>query len=69
MKRLGYDYVTTKNEMMNSKSSKIWGAFAPKDLAYDIDRAETRPEEPTLADMTKKLLKCYQRITMVSFNG
>ncbi|MBZ4663410.1 MAG: alkaline phosphatase [Caloramator sp.] len=61
IKKLGYDYVTTKNEMINSKASKIWGVFAPKDLAYDIDRAETRPEEPTLAEMTRKAIEVLSK--------
>ncbi|WDC83577.1 alkaline phosphatase [Caloramator sp. mosi_1] len=36
----GYDYVTTKQEMISSTSNKIWGMFAEVDLAYDIDRSK-----------------------------
>lgn len=50
----GYDLVETRDELMKSKSSKLWGAFAPAALAYDMDRATTNPNEPTLAEMTKK---------------
>ncbi|MFT8320607.1 MAG: alkaline phosphatase [Bacillus sp. (in: firmicutes)] len=50
----GYDIVTTKDELVKSKSKKLWGSFAPAALAYDMDRSQTNPKEPTLAEMTKK---------------
>ncbi|MFP9129210.1 alkaline phosphatase [Niallia sp. BSM11] len=50
----GYDIVETRDELLNSKSKKLWGTFAPAALAYDMDRPQTNPEEPTLAEMTKK---------------
>ena len=33
IKSLGYDYVTTKSEMNESTSDKLWGLFAEKDLS------------------------------------
>lgn len=57
IRSLGYDYVTTKADMENSNSSKLWGAFAPTDLKYDIDRQTTNDTtQPTLAEMTKKAI-------------
>ncbi|WP_282033919.1 alkaline phosphatase [Metabacillus indicus] len=50
----GYDIVESREELLNSRSSKLWGAFAPAALAYDMDRETTNPNEPTLAEMTKK---------------
>ncbi|WKA58357.1 alkaline phosphatase [Planococcus shenhongbingii] len=50
----GYDFVETKEELLNSKSDKLWGAFAPSALAYDFDRQATNDEQPSLAEMTKK---------------
>ncbi|MDK8640495.1 alkaline phosphatase [Niallia taxi] len=50
----GYDIVETRDELLKSKSNKLWGTFAPAALAYDMDRAQTNPEEPTLAEMTKQ---------------
>jgi alkaline phosphatase len=50
----GYDLVETREELLNSESKKLWGSFASSALAYDMDRPTTNPEEPTLADMTKK---------------
>ncbi|MGG3641282.1 alkaline phosphatase [Bacillus gobiensis] len=49
-----YDFVDTRDELLKSKSSKLWGSFAPAELAYDLDRPQTKPNEPTLAEMTKK---------------
>ena len=57
IKALGYDYVTTKSEMNESNSDKLWGLFAEKDLAYDFDRvAEGNEEQPSLAEMTEKAI-------------
>ncbi|AQQ52279.1 alkaline phosphatase [Planococcus lenghuensis] len=51
----GYDFVETKEELLNSTSDKLWGSFAPSALAYDFDRQAAKDsEEPSLADMTAK---------------
>nr|WP_205184894.1 alkaline phosphatase [Metabacillus iocasae] len=57
----GYDFVETRDELMNSKSDKIWGSFSNTALAYDLDRAKTRPEEPTVADMTGKAISTLSK--------
>ena len=51
-----YELVTTREELLQTNADKIWGAFAPAELAYDFDREHTKAEEPTLADMTKKAI-------------
>ena len=62
IKALGYDYVTTKSEMNESNSDKIWGLFAEKNLAYDFDRvAEENEEEPSLAEMTEKAIEVLEK--------
>lgn len=61
LKSLGYDYVTTRDDMKNSTSDKLWGMFAPADLAYDFDKEEFRPEEPTLQEMTKKAIEVLEK--------
>lgn len=61
IKNQGYDYVENKNELMKSKSKKIWGMFADQSLAYDIDRKTFRPEEPTLAEMTRKAISTLSK--------
>lgn len=57
----GYDYVETRDDLLDSKSKKIWGSFAPAALAYDMDREATKPEEPTLAEMTKKSIQTLSK--------
>lgn len=59
LRRLGYDYVTTPAQLARSTSNKIWGAFAPKDLAYDFDRDPSK--EPSLAEMTKKAIEVLSK--------
>lgn len=54
IKALGYDYVTTPEAMAKSTSSKLWGMFSPKALAYDMDRNPA--EQPSLAQMTAKAI-------------
>lgn len=57
IKELGYDYITTKEEMNNSTSNKLWGLFAQSDLDYDFDRQTLNNEEqPSLAEMTEKAI-------------
>ena len=43
--------------MQAVKRGKIRGAFAPDDIAYDIDRASTATQEPSLAEMTAKAIE------------
>ncbi|MBS4218427.1 alkaline phosphatase [Bacillus sp. FJAT-49711] len=52
----GYDFVETRDELLNTKSNKIWGSFAPSAMAYDLDRKATSNHEPSLAEMTKKAI-------------
>lgn len=59
IKKMGYDYVTTIDEMNSSTSNKLWGMFAPKDLAYEMDRDQSK--EPSLKDMTKKAIEVLSK--------
>lgn len=56
IKNLGYEYVTTKEDMEKSTSQKLWGMFAPRDLKYEIDRKYENSTQPTLAEMTEKAI-------------
>ncbi len=58
-KENGYDFVTTPEQMKNSKSDKLWGSFADMDLAYDFDRNSLK--EPSLAEMTSKAISLLSR--------
>lgn len=57
----GYDYITNRDELSSTKANKIWGSFAPNAVAYDFDRATTKPEEPTIAEMTEKAINTLQK--------
>jgi len=57
----GYDIVEDRSELLNTTSSKIWGLFAPNALAYDMDREQTKSEEPTLAEMTEKAISTLSK--------
>ena len=59
IKNLGYDYVTSIEEMNSSDSEKIWGMFAPVDMAYDFDRDPSK--EPSLAEMTSKAISTLSK--------
>lgn len=48
----GYDLLTTRDELLTTKSDKIYGSFAGSSMAYDLDRTKTNPNEPSLAEMT-----------------
>ncbi|PLT33115.1 alkaline phosphatase [Bacillus sp. V5-8f] len=61
LERKKYDFVENRDELLNTKSNKIWGSFAPGALAYDMDRATTKPSEPTLADMTGKAIDTLKK--------
>ncbi|MER2142121.1 MAG: alkaline phosphatase, partial [Priestia megaterium] len=52
----GYDLITTRDELLTSKSNKIYGSFAGSSLAYNLDRTKTNSNEPSLAEMTSKAI-------------
>lgn len=56
----GYDYVTTREQMLSSGADKIFGLFAPVDLDYEFDRYDN-PNQPSLAEMTKKAIETLDR--------
>ena len=39
------------------KAGKVFGVFAMGALAAEIDRPQARPQEPTLAEMTRKAIE------------
>jgi alkaline phosphatase len=57
LKAKGYKYVTTKDEMAVVRPGKVWGAFVPDAMAYDLDRDELATSEPSLAEMTGKAIE------------
>ncbi|PFV82382.1 alkaline phosphatase [Bacillus sp. AFS059628] len=57
----GYDFVETKDALLNAKSRKIWGSFSHHALAFDMDREATNPEQPTLSQMTEKAIQTLSK--------
>lgn len=53
LKEKGYEIALTSDELKYATSQKIWGAFADKDLSYDMDRSH---EQPSLEEMTQKAI-------------
>ncbi len=58
LKQRGYEYITTRDELSKIKGNKVWGMFAPVDMAYELDRPE---HEPTLAEMTQKAIEILSK--------
>lgn len=53
-KSQGYEFVQTRDEMLNATSDKILGLFTKSHMNYELDR---NPDvEPSLAEMTQKSL-------------
>ena len=61
LKAKGFQYITTRDEMKALTSGRVWGLFAPNAMAYEFDRLENAPTEPSLAEMTAKAIELLSR--------
>jgi alkaline phosphatase len=54
----GYTIITTRDELncLSLTIHQVWGMFAPDHMVHDIDRERFAPQEPSLAEMTKKAI-------------
>lgn len=57
----GYDLLTTRDELLKTKSDKIYGSFAGSSMAYELDRTKTNPNEPSLAEMTSTAINTLNK--------
>jgi len=57
----GYVFVENKEDMARAKAKKVWGIFADDHMAYELDRRKERPQEPSLADMTRKAIEILSK--------
>ncbi len=57
----GYTIVTTRQDMLGSRTERLWGLFADRAMAYEFDRRTFPGEEPSLAEMTHKALEVLSR--------
>ncbi|MDF2499518.1 MAG: alkaline phosphatase [Anaerosporomusa subterranea] len=56
LKSRGYGFVETREQLLAAKNKKVWGMFAEDAMAYDFDRVQLQPQEPSLAEMTQKAI-------------
>ncbi|MCL2380214.1 MAG: alkaline phosphatase [Treponema sp.] len=53
----GYQFITTRDEMMGLTEGRVWGLFAPHFLIDNINRQRLMPSQPSLAEMTGKAIE------------
>lgn len=56
IKEKGYHFIETNDQLEKITGEKVWGSFADVDIAYEYDRKKLAPEQPSLANMTKKAI-------------
>lgn len=56
LKSRGYGFVETREQLLSAKDKKVWGMFAADAMAYELDRVQLQPQEPSLAEMTQKAI-------------
>jgi len=61
LKKKDYEYVTNREELIKSGSKKLWGMFSIFQMAYELDRRQLYPDQPSLAEMTKKAIEILSR--------
>ncbi len=57
LKARGYQMPTTRQELAQITSGKVFGLFAEGHLAPEIDRLTIAPHEPSLEEMTRKAIE------------
>lgn len=63
LKGRGYAFIENRDQLLNLPpgTRRVWGLFAPNDLAYDFDRPHLAPTQPSLAEMTQKAVEILSR--------
>lgn len=56
LKERGYLLIDSLEELKDKEAKKVWGLFAPEDLAFEMDREELNQQQPSLKDMTEAAL-------------
>ena len=57
LKGWGYQIVENRRDMENIHSARVFGMFAPSHMDPEIDRSWLHPDQPTLAEMTRKAIE------------
>lgn len=58
IKSLGYTFATTRDQMLQVKSGKLWGAFTPGAMSKHIVKKQ---EEPSISEMTSKSIELLSK--------
>jgi alkaline phosphatase len=61
LKGWGYQIVENRKELEKTSSPRVFGMFAPSHMDPEIDRPRLHPEQPTLAEMTRKAIDLLSR--------
>ena len=57
LKGWGYQIVENRRELQGVSSGRVFGLFAPSHMEPEIDRPRLHPDQPTLAEMTRKAIE------------
>lgn len=57
----GYSIVKTRQELAGASGGKVFGMFAKSHMEPEIDRPMTAPDQPTLAEMTRKAIEILSK--------
>jgi alkaline phosphatase len=57
----GVEVVRTRDELLAARAPRVWGLFAGDALASELDRREMVPEQPSLAEMTRRAIELLAR--------
>ncbi len=52
-----YQFVDSREEMLNACGSKVWGLFDDSHMDPHMDKDEFHPTQPSIAEMTKKAIE------------
>jgi alkaline phosphatase len=57
LKGWGYQIVENRRDLEEIHSARVFGMFAPSHMDPEIDRPRLHPDQPTLAEMTRKAIE------------
>jgi len=67
LKGWGYQIVENRPDMQKARSARLFGMFAHSHMDPEIDRPRLHPEQPTLAEMTRKAIEILSQDRTVFF--
>lgn len=61
LKSRGYGFVENRADMLAFSGKKVWGMFADDAMLYEFDRRALNPDQPSIAEMTKKAIEILSK--------